>query len=115
MRDYELMYIIAPSFGNDEDCAGFAEQFEATITNNGGTITAANPAATPSPLTGRRKLAYAIRRELKDVTEGYYVLLQFQAEPTALTEIERVLKLADPVMRYLITLPRPEPVKADDQ
>jgi len=49
---------------------------------------------------GRRQLAYKIgRRET-----GYYVLARFNADPKALPEFERALKLDDGVIRYLITL-----------
>ncbi len=112
LRDYELMYIIAPTHGDDEACAAFAEQMAATITTNGAEIT---PNEGLQPIGGRRKLAYAMRRESKDVHEGYYVLLQFQAEPAKIVEIERSIKLSDPIMRYLITLPSAEADKPVEQ
>ncbi len=49
---------------------------------------------------GRRQLAYQIGpRE-----NGYYVVSRFAADPTALPEYERALRLDDSVIRYLITL-----------
>jgi small subunit ribosomal protein S6 len=49
---------------------------------------------------GRRQLAYPIgQRE-----NGYYAVARFEAEPSALPEYERALKLDDGVVRYLITL-----------
>jgi small subunit ribosomal protein S6 len=49
---------------------------------------------------GRRQLAYKIGpRET-----GYYVIARFHANPTALPEYERAMKLDDGVVRYLITL-----------
>ena len=49
---------------------------------------------------GRRQLAYAIGpRET-----GYYIISRFNADPVALPEFERALKLDDGVIRYLITL-----------
>ena len=49
---------------------------------------------------GRRQLAYPIGpRET-----GYYTVARFEAEPAALPEFERALKLDDGVVRYLITL-----------
>lgn len=101
MRDYELMYIIAPSLGDDEACAAYADRINTMVTNNGGTI---QPVSEAQSISGRRKLAYPMRRESKDVTEGYYVTTQFGADPQSITAIERELKLADPIMRYLITL-----------
>lgn len=49
---------------------------------------------------GRRQLAYPIARK----ENGYYVVARFSAEPTALPEYERALKLDDSVIRYLVTL-----------
>ena len=49
---------------------------------------------------GRRQLAYPIGpRE-----NGYYVVTRFTAEPPALPEFERALKLDEGVVRYLVTL-----------
>lgn len=47
---------------------------------------------------GRRKLAFEIDRK----TEGYYFVLAFKAETPALAELERVLSLADEVLRFKI-------------
>lgn len=49
---------------------------------------------------GRRQLAYKIGRR----DTGYYIVARFTAEPRALPEFERALKLDDGVIRYLITL-----------
>lgn len=49
---------------------------------------------------GRRQLAYKIGRH----ENGYYVVARFAADPTALPEFERSLKLDDGVVRYLVTL-----------
>jgi small subunit ribosomal protein S6 len=49
---------------------------------------------------GRRQLAYPIgQRE-----NGYYVVARCAAEPSALPEFERALRLDEGVVRYLITL-----------
>lgn len=49
---------------------------------------------------GRRQLSYNIgSRET-----GYYVIARFDAEPAALPEFERALKLDEGVVRYLVTL-----------
>jgi small subunit ribosomal protein S6 len=51
---------------------------------------------------GRRRFAY----ELKHRWEGYYVLLQVSAEPPAMAELDRMLFLADEVLRHkVIRLP----------
>jgi small subunit ribosomal protein S6 len=49
---------------------------------------------------GRRQLSYPIgSRE-----NGYYIIARFDAEPSALPEYERALKLDEGVVRYLVTL-----------
>ncbi len=49
---------------------------------------------------GRRRLAY----EIQDIREGYYVLVYFNAEPDAPREIERLLRIYDSVLRFLIVV-----------
>ncbi|HEV8150304.1 MAG TPA: 30S ribosomal protein S6 [Gemmatimonadales bacterium] len=65
---------------------------------------------------GKRTLSYPIRRN----DTGYYVVATFDAEPAALPEFERALKLDEAVIRHLIVLndepPTPAqaiPAKAD--
>ena len=47
---------------------------------------------------GRRRFAFEIDRK----TEGYYVVVRFTAEPSAQPELDRVLKLADEVIRHKV-------------
>ena len=54
---------------------------------------------------GRRQLAYPIRKR----TNGYYVVAQFQADPEALPEFERLLKLDEELLRYLVVVHEGEP------
>ena len=49
---------------------------------------------------GKRKLAYAINYE----TEGNYVLWNFTATTDFPAELERVLKITDGVLRFLVTV-----------
>jgi small subunit ribosomal protein S6 len=46
---------------------------------------------------GIRELAYEIRK----LTRGYYVLLEYSASPGVLRELERTLKIADEVLRFI--------------
>jgi small subunit ribosomal protein S6 len=51
---------------------------------------------------GKRRFAY----ELKHRWEGYYVLIDTQAEPAVMAELDRMLFLADEVLRHkVIRLP----------
>ncbi len=62
---------------------------------------------------GKRSLAFPIRRH----ETGYYVVSQFEAEPTVLPEFERAIKLEESVVRFLVVAqgpeaPAPVPVEA---
>ena len=49
---------------------------------------------------GRKRFAYELARQ----TEGYYVVVRFTAEPAALEELDRALKIADEVIRHKVLL-----------
>ncbi|MCR4962682.1 MAG: 30S ribosomal protein S6 [Firmicutes bacterium] len=91
MRKYEVMYIIKPSF-EDEKYAAIIDKYNALIQSNGGEVLKVEP-------WGKRRLAY----EIDKLREGYYVLLQMMASPELPKELERNFKIADEIMRFLIT------------
>ena len=91
MNDYEILLMLdpeAPEERHDEILARTRELIE----HGGGTWQGHEP-------WGRRKLAY----EIDHKTDGVYHLVTFQAEPAALDEVSRVLKITDGVMRHLAT------------
>lgn len=90
MRDYEFTFIIHPSV-EDEGIADVTEKVSQFITNGGGVVNSVDH-------WGRRRLAYPIQKQ----TEGYYVLMRVQLDPQAIKELERNLKLAEEVIRYLL-------------
>jgi len=49
---------------------------------------------------GRRRLAFEIDKQ----HEGYYVVVEFTADPGVITELERILHLADEVMRFKVVV-----------
>jgi small subunit ribosomal protein S6 len=83
------MYIIRPV--EDETIDAVVAKFEKLLTDNGATID-------KTDRWGKRKLAYPI----DDLAEGYYVLVEFSAEPAAVKELDRVMKITDEVMRHMI-------------
>ena len=89
--DYELMYIIDPDQG-EEEVAATVEKFKTLIESNG-TINEHDE-------IGRKKLAYLIN----DKPDGYYVLVKFNSGPEFPAELDRVLKITDGIMRWLITV-----------
>lgn len=101
MRNYEVVYIFDADL--DEDAvSGRLEKHQAAVTGDSGEVTAVDH-------WGNRQLAYPIGRH----KSGYYVVTQFTAEPSALPEFERLLKLDDDLLRYLIVLSEGEPVSGE--
>lgn len=47
---------------------------------------------------GKRKLAY----EIDHISEGDYTLINFQADPDQIKELDRVLRINDTVKRHMI-------------
>ena len=85
---YETMYIV-DSTGTEETTAALVNKLKSLIEENG-TIEAFNE-------WGKRKLAYPIN----DLTEGYYVLVNYKAEPSFVAELERVFNITEGVMRSM--------------
>ena len=90
MNSYELLYILNNEL-SDEAKGATVEKLNAVVTDNGGTIDGIDK-------WGTRKLAYPIDYK----TEGYYVLVNFTAPATLPDELERVMRITDAVIRFLI-------------
>lgn len=91
MRTYEALYIVRPDL-DPEQIAAVVEKFTGLVTGNGGQLVKVDQ-------WGKRRLAY----EVKHFREGFYVLMQFHSTPEVAQELERILKITDEVMKYLIT------------
>lgn len=89
-RQYELLYALNPSIG-EEALEDLNQRIQDLVSNN---AEIANV-----DVWGRRRLAY----EIEDETEGYYVLINFNSEPDFPNEVNRVLRITDNVLRYLVT------------
>jgi small subunit ribosomal protein S6 len=97
------MTVLAPDVPEDELTPAI-ETIESYITRYGGSIIAVNH---DSPW-GRRRLAYPIRYQSRDVRDGFYVLWYFDAEPESIAEIDREIRLNDTIIRHLtIALDKP--------
>ncbi len=90
MNKYELMYIIDTAV-EEEARKALIERFNGIVTQNGGKVEKVEE-------WGKRRLAYAIDYK----TEGYYVLVNFEAESPVPAEVERNLKITDSVIRYQV-------------
>ncbi len=87
---YETMYIV-DSTGTEETTAALVNKFKTLIEQNG-TIVKFDE-------WGKRKLAYPIN----DMTEGYYVLVNYTADPSFVAELERIFNITEGVMRSMTT------------
>lgn len=89
MNKYEVMYILNSEL-EEEKIQALIEKFDALIKANGELEATA--------AWGKRRMAYPIL----DMNEGYYVLSDFSANPDFPAELERVMKITDDVLRFLV-------------
>jgi len=89
MRIYEELFVVRPD-ATDEEVDPLIEQLRNAITQGGGTLD-------KTEKWGVRKLAYRVLK----YNEGQYILLQFSAKPETVKEIERRLRVADLVLKFL--------------
>ena len=94
MREYEIVYILDSALSREAVDAKL-ETFHAAL---GGEVNAVDH-------WGVRPLAYPIRK----VGTGYYVIVHVTADPVGLPEFERLLKLDEETMRYLVVLNEGQP------
>ena len=91
MKAYELLFFVDPSIDEEPRLAA-EKRIDTTITSQGGKVSNVEE-------WGKRKLAY----EINGLTDGDYTLIDFEAEPAAIAELDRVLHIMDAVVRYMIT------------
>lgn len=89
MRKYEVMYIIRPD-AEQETVQALVDKFNGII-GNGGEVT-------KTDVMGKRRLAY----EINKIRDGIYVLVHFNASNEVIAELDRVMKITDEVIRFLI-------------
>jgi small subunit ribosomal protein S6 len=90
MRPYEVMIIFDVGL-EDGDINASLDRITSLIRDRGG-----NPGR--AERWGRRTFAY----ELNHRSEGYYVLIEFTAEPTLVVDLNRMLTLDDIVLRHKV-------------
>jgi small subunit ribosomal protein S6 len=89
MSKYELCVVVNAQIEDDartavvDNCKALVERFGGEITNVDD--------------WGKKKLAY----EIQKMNEGYYYFIQFNAEGSAIHEIEQRMRIMDNVIRYL--------------
>ncbi|WP_027339659.1 30S ribosomal protein S6 [Halonatronum saccharophilum] len=90
MRNYETMFIIDANL-TEEAIEGVVEKMTSLIADNNGEVVNVDN-------WGKKELAYEIDKQ----TVGYYTLVNFKGDADTVAELERVYKIDDNVIRYLI-------------
>lgn len=91
MTKYEMLYILDSAL-TDEAREGIIAKIEDLVKNNGGVVE-------KTDRWGMKKLQYPINYK----SEGYYVLMTFEAAKTLVVEIKRIVGITDGIIRRLIT------------
>ena len=89
MRRYETIFIVRPNIAEDEIDA-VINKTSSIIEGDGGIIIRIDK-------WGLKKLAYLIKKE----SQGYYVYLDYAGIPASVSEIERIFRIDDKVLKYL--------------
>jgi small subunit ribosomal protein S6 len=88
-RTYELMFIVRPDMA-DEDLDKLISTLEGQVTSTGGTVK-------NFERMGKRRLAYSVRR----FSDGMYILLTVEGSGALIHELERRLRVTEPVIKFL--------------
>ncbi len=91
MTKYEMLYILDASLTDDAK-EGIIKKIEDLVAKNGGVIE-------KTDRWGVKKLQYPINYK----SEGFYVLMTFEAEKSFVEELKRVIGITDGIIRRLIT------------
>jgi len=89
MNKYESVVIINPNIEG--------EAVKALITKISDLINTDGKVSSIEEL-GKKKLAY----EIKKNKEGYYVVFKFEANPSLISELERVYRITDEVIKFIV-------------
>jgi len=87
-RTYELMFIVRPDMV-EEELNKLISNLGSTVTTAGGTI--------KSEVWGKRRLAYTVNR----FNDGIFVLLIIEGAGATIHELERRLRVTEPVIKFL--------------
>jgi len=88
-RTYELMFIVRPDM-TDEDQDKLVANLESQVGAAGGTVKSVER-------MGKRRLAYLVR----NFQEGIYVLMTLEGDGSMVKEVERRLRVTEPVIKFI--------------
>lgn len=89
MYDYETVSVLHPDLG-EAGSKEMAQRIRSILESGKAEIKNVDE-------WGIRELAYPIQKQRR----GVYVLVEYKAEPAAVTELERQLRLSDQVLRFI--------------
>ena len=89
MNKYESVIIVNPNV-DEAGLKALEEKFKGLINANGKVESVEN--------MGKKKLAY----EVKKNKEGYYVIINFEAQPELIVELERNYRITDEVLKFIV-------------
>ena len=87
-RTYELMFIVRPDMP-EEEMGKLISTLETSVSSAGGTV--------KSEVWGKRRLAYTVRR----FHDGIFVLLTIEGDGAMIHELERRLRVTEPVIKFI--------------
>ena len=88
-RTYEVMFIVRPDM-TEEDQDKLISTLEAAVTSSGGQVKSMEK-------MGKRRLAYTVRK----FHDGLFILLTFEGGGGLVHELERRLRVTEPVIKFL--------------
>jgi small subunit ribosomal protein S6 len=88
-RTYELMFIVRPDMIEEEQDK-LISTLETVVTSSGGNVKSVEK-------MGKRRLAYMVRR----FHDGVYVLLTVEGGGGLIHELERRLRVTEPVIKFI--------------
>jgi small subunit ribosomal protein S6 len=95
MRNYEIMFIVRPTLGEDE-IKKVASNFQKTLETNGAKVTGVDA-------WGQKTLAYEIKVGRNTYKSGYYFVVTIEAgDDKAVKEFDRLALISQDVIRHLI-------------
>ncbi len=89
LKHYETMFIVKPTL-TEEELQAQIEKVKTVMGKNEVEIVACDD-------IGTRELAYEIEKNKR----GYYYVIYFKSNPTAINELERNLKLNENILRFI--------------
>ena len=88
-NNYEAVVILSQIIADEEKVA-FAEKMKELITKNGELVNIDE--------WGKKTLAYEIKKQ----KEGFYIVFTFTAKPESMSEMDRILRLDERVLKYIV-------------